>query len=97
MKKILKRIFLSIAFIIGIGKIYLFYYDYQAGIITNGDKIPEYDTVRSALLIVDIREATTGKVSDNKQYILKNIMLEKFKSSGVSIIKTSEFLRISSL
>jgi len=77
MKKILKRIFLSIVSIIGIGIIYLFYYDYQAGIITSGDKIPEYDTVRSALLIVDIQEATTGKLSDTGQYIQKSESLIK--------------------
>ena len=77
MKKTVIKIFIFLLSIIVIGIIYIFYYNYQAGIITNGDKIPEYDSVRSALLIVDIQEVTTGSVSVTEQYIQKSESLIK--------------------
>jgi len=64
--------FLFLISIIGVGVIYFFYFNYQAEIITDGDKIPEYETVKSALMIVDIQEATTGRISATEQYVQKS-------------------------
>jgi nicotinamidase-related amidase len=94
MKKILKRIFLFLISVIGISIVYFFYFNYQAGIITKGNKIPVYDNSKSALLVVDIQEATTGKLSNTDQYIQKSESLINKINEIVKIVAANNILII---
>jgi hypothetical protein len=40
--------------------------------ISKGEPITQKDTVKQALLVIDIQEETTGNYSDNDYYIMKS-------------------------
>ncbi len=75
MKSFLKRFFLILFIVILLVVAYLIYLDKQADIISKGEIISDYDTVKSVLMVIDIQEATTGKVSITEEYIQQSDML----------------------
>jgi len=77
MKSFLKRFLLILLSFIIIMVLYFIYLNKEADIITKGEPIPKYDTLKSALIVVDIQEATTGKVSIKEQYIRQSDSLIK--------------------
>jgi nicotinamidase/pyrazinamidase len=87
MKSFLKKFFLILFLVIFIAVAYFVYLNKQADSISKGEQIPRYDSVKSALFVVDIQEATTGKVSITDEYIQQSdSLIEKINN----IIKHSE-------
>jgi len=94
MKKIIIRSILGIVAVILILAAYLFITIQSAMKITEGQPIAKYDTVKSALLVIDIQEGTTGGYSVTKGYINQrepflaavNSVIEKADTSGITII-----------
>jgi nicotinamidase-related amidase len=67
-KKILLYAALLVVLVVALLAGNLFFFNKTADRITQGTPIPEYGTVRTALLVIDIQEATTGTVSLNPSY-----------------------------
>lgn len=72
MKKNLKRILIYTSvvlfLIVAIPAVNLFIFSHVSERISKGSLIPEYQRERSALLVIDIQEYTTGSVSQNATY-----------------------------
>lgn len=77
MKSFLKRFFLILLLFVIIVVLYFIYLNKEADVVTKGEPIPKYDTLKSALIVIDIQEATTGKVSITEQYIRQSDSLIK--------------------
>jgi nicotinamidase-related amidase len=77
MKSFLKWLFLLLLISIILLVSYFIYLNKQSDIITQGEPIPQYDTLRSALLVIDIQEVTTGKVSITEEYVQQSDSLIK--------------------
>ena len=93
-KKILFWFFMAIILIIGVFYINLKVYMKKGERVTMGNPIEKYDSSRSALLVLDIQEYTTGELSGNEIYrreanglIQKiNRMAVKSSESGIPVI-----------
>ncbi len=68
MKRIILRIILAVLVIIVVLVAYLVDLDHSFSQISEGEKIPEYETDKAALLVIDIQEATTGTAALNDTY-----------------------------
>lgn len=75
MKKILLRSVIVLVSLILLLVIYVAYLYFDASRISKGDPIPLYGIAYSAVLVIDIQEGTTGKVSDTEYYIQKSTEL----------------------
>ena len=71
MKKILLYTGLVIITLVGILAVNLFIFNKSAARISEGTPIPDYGTLKSAILVVDIQEGTTGSVSVTESYTIQ--------------------------
>jgi len=69
MKKWIFRLVLPIVSVILILVIYIGTLVYQAETISKGKPIPDYNETKTALLVIDVQEGTTGKFSKYNNYI----------------------------
>ena len=98
MKTILKRILIytgiALFLIVAIPAINLFIFNKVSDRISEGSPIPEYDRERSALMVIDIQEYTTGAVAENATYPEQadelidriNVLSARADSAGIPVI-----------
>jgi len=67
--KVILRIFIAIVVIVVACFIYLVIFERNSEVTSKGKPIEKYDSVKSALLVIDIQEAITGRVSADECYI----------------------------
>ena len=72
MKKIIISIVSILVLFILVLVINFLIFQHTAVQISKGEPITQKDTVKQALLVIDIQEGTTGNYSDNDYYILKS-------------------------
>ena len=72
MKKIIISIVSILVLFILVLVINYLIFQHTAVQISKGEPITQKDTVKQALLVIDIQEGTTGNYSDNDYYILKS-------------------------
>jgi len=92
-KVILGTIVIIVLFILII-IINLIMFEKNASVVSKGEPIEESNEIRPALLVVDVQEATTGKVSLNEHYIEKsnglitniNSVTEEFRKQNLPVI-----------
>jgi nicotinamidase-related amidase len=72
MKKIILSIVSILALCIIILAVNYYIFDKNSEIISTGEPIVLYDTVKPALLVIDVQESITGKYSDNEYYKKKS-------------------------
>jgi len=68
MKSFLIRFLLIFILLVIIMVTYHSYLKMQEQIISTGEPIPEYDSLKSALLIIDLQEASTGRMKETEEY-----------------------------
>jgi len=68
MKSFLIRFLLIFILLVIIMVTYRSYLKKQEQIISTGEPIPEYDSLKSALLVIDLQEASTGRMTETEEY-----------------------------
>jgi nicotinamidase/pyrazinamidase len=98
MKTTLKRILvytgITVFLIVAVPAVNLFIFSRVSERISKGSLIPEYERERSALLVIDIQEYTTGTVSQNHSYQEQadklisgiNVLSARADSAGIPVV-----------
>lgn len=94
MKRLIKRIILVFLLLLLILVSYIAYLVYVGGNISEGEKIASYPETKTALIIVDIQEGTTGENSTYQSFIdqgedliqVVNKLIAVSEKLGVSVI-----------
>jgi nicotinamidase/pyrazinamidase len=94
MRKWILRLVLPVVGVILILVIYVGILMYQADTISKGNPIPEYNETKTALLVIDVQEGTTGKFSTYSNYIKQaddliysiNSLIDLFDSLNLPVI-----------
>jgi nicotinamidase-related amidase len=68
MKSFLIRFLLIFILLVIIMITYHSYLKKQEQIISTGEPIPEYDSLKSTLLVIDLQEASTGRMTESEEY-----------------------------
>ena len=68
MKSFLIRFLLIFILLVIIMVTYHSYLKMQEQIVSTGEPIPEYDNLKSALLVIDLQESSTGRMTETEEY-----------------------------
>lgn len=90
MKKAILTIILVLFLIIVILAVNLVIFEKKASVISEGEAIENYDSTRSAVLIIDIQEGITGKLSTSDYYVIQSNQLIDSLNKMVEYAKEKE-------